>query len=418
MSIHNYVDALCAQTRRGAKALRALSIQSRNQALLRLAELLRSETPSILEANATDLQNAQQSGISSAMLDRLTLTPDRIESMAKGVEEIANFADPLNQVLESKTRPNGLQIDKISVPIGSILFIYEARPNVTIDGAALCLKSGNAVILRGGKESASSSQRLVELCQQALAEFKIEQNAVQLVESADREIVNALLKRDDALQLVIPRGGEGLIRSVTENSRIPVIKHYKGVCHIYVDQSARPEIVSPILINAKVQRPGVCNAVETILFDQNLDQSLILDWIKDLQAQGVTVIGDAKTRSIAEQIQEATPEDWDTEYLDLRVSIRLVDGVKEAIDHIDRHSSGHTESILAESLDAQNAFLTQIDSASLMVNASTRFADGGQYGLGAEVGISTDRLHARGPMGVESLCTYKWIVRGTGQIRA
>lgn len=418
MSFATYIDELCAQTRKGAKALRALSLDKRNAALQRLAALLIEETPAILNANAQDLELAQKNGISSAMLDRLTLTPARIEPMAQGVLEIAQFTDPLGQILGTVHRPNGLEIQKVTVPIGSILFIYEARPNVTIDGAALCLKSGNAVILRGGKESAASSQKLVELAQSALAEFGIDPAAVQLVNTADREVVNALLKRDDALQLVIPRGGEGLIRSVTENSRIPVIKHYKGVCHIYVDQSAKLDLVEPILLNAKVQRPGVCNAAETFLFDRNLAKEQIQVWIAALQANGVEVRGEADLSAICPGVIPANSADWDEEYLDLIVSVKLVNGIDEAIEHIDQHSSGHTEALISESSDIQNAFLSQIDSSSLMINASTRFADGGQYGLGAEVGISTDRLHARGPMGVESLCTYKWIVRGQGQIRS
>lgn len=418
MNLLNYVEELCVQTRRGAKALRALSLEKRNAALCKMADLLIEHTDSILSANALDLESAAKSGISPAMMDRLTLTPARIESMAQGVREIAEFADPLGHSLSQIQRPNGLQIEKITVPIGSILFIYEARPNVTIDGAALCLKSGNAVILRGGKESAASSTRLVEIAQMALAAYGIEPNAVQLVNTADREVVNALLKRDDALQLVIPRGGEGLIRSVSENSRIPVIKHYKGVCHIYVDASAQTDLVEPILLNAKVQRPGVCNAAETFLFDQKLPSTQIQQWVQALQAKGVEVRGDAFLANLCPNIQPVQESDWDEEYLDLIVSIKCVNGISEAIEHIDLHSSGHTEALIAQDPQIQEAFLTQLDSSSLMINASTRFADGGQYGLGAEVGISTDRLHARGPMGVESLCTYKWIVRGTGQIRS
>lgn len=418
MSLEAYVQDLCTQTKLGAKALRALSVAKRNGALLKLAELLRAEVPSILAANEKDLIQAKEMGVSSAMLDRLTLNPARIEDMAKGVEEIAAFEDPVGHVLDSKTRPNGILIEKKTVPIGSILFIYEARPNVTIDGAALCLKSGNAVILRGGKESAYSSQRLVELCQSALGAFDIDPSAVQLIDKSDREIVNLLLKRDDALQLVIPRGGEGLIRSVTENSRIPVIKHYKGICHIYVDASADFSIVSPILINAKVQRPSACNAVETVLFHQDIPATTIQSWLQDLMDKNVVIYGDADFCTLHPQIQLADESNWDTEYLELKLSAKRVKDVHEAISHIDQHASGHTESILAQDEAIQSEFLAQVDSSSVMVNVSTRFADGGQYGLGAEVGISTDRLHARGPMGVESLCTYKWILKGQGQVRS
>jgi glutamate-5-semialdehyde dehydrogenase len=415
--INALVDYLCIQTRRASRIMRTSTSEQRNQVLKRIAELLRIEKASILEANLKDRIEAEAQGISSAMLDRLTLDPSRIEAMAIGVEEIAAFEDPLGVKLERRDRPNGLVIDKVSVPIGSIFFIFESRPNVTIDGAALCIKSGNAVILRGGKESLHSSRLLIELVQKALHENHLEPNAVQGISNPDRLIVSQLLKRDDALQLVIPRGGENLIRSVTEQSRVPVIKHYKGVCHVYIDQSANLEHAHNILMNAKTHRPGVCNAAETFLLDQNLSDSKLQDLLTPLLAQGVEIRGDQRIVAILPEAKPATQEDWETEYLDLIVSVKCVDGVEGAIDHIESFGSGHTEAIVAEDLSALQAFESSVDSSSIMLNASTRFADGGQFGLGAEVGISTDRLHARGPMGVESLCTYKWIVRGNGQIR-
>jgi glutamate-5-semialdehyde dehydrogenase len=417
MTTINYVDTLAKNTRKAAKQLRSQSTESRNLALQKLSELLRADTTAIIEANQKDLIAAKEMDLSEAMVDRLTLTEERLEGIATAVDEIRAFADPLGKELGTLKRDDGLIISRKSVAIGSILFIYESRPNVTIDGAALCLKSGNAVILRGGKESAHSSGKFIELVHQALNFANIDSGAVQLVNTADRTVVQELLKRDDALHLVIPRGGEGLIRSVSENSRIPVIKHYKGVCHVYIDQSADLAKALDVSLNAKTHRTGVCNASETLLIDKNLSEESIIKVVSNLSKKGVEIRGDENICKLIQQAIPATAEDWDAEYLDMIISVKLVDGVTGATDHIDEFGSGHTEAIIAENQDVLDFFENNVDSSSVMLNASTRFADGGEYGLGAEVGISTDRLHARGPMGVESLTTYKWVVKGNGHIR-
>jgi glutamate-5-semialdehyde dehydrogenase len=333
------------------------------------------------------------------------------------VEQIAAFRDPVGAVLDSRVTEDGLKISKVSVPLGAIFFIYESRPNVTIDGAALCLKAGDAVILRGGKESLRSCVALANVVREALEAEGITPDAVRLVDRPDHEIVSMLLKRGDALDVVIPRGGERLIRAVVEQSVVPVLKHYKGICHIYVDKDADMAKVLPIVVNAKAQRPSVCNAMETLLVDRALGAEKTREILDALKAANVEIVGDEEIRKIDPSAGAATDEDWDTEYLALKLSAKVVDGVDGAIAHIEAHSSGHTESILTENAATAEKFLARVDSSSVMHNASTRFSDGGMYGLGAEVGISTDKLHARGPMGVDSLTSYKWVVRGNGQIR-
>lgn len=418
MNQEQIVDQLASNARRASRALRALSAETRNQVLRRVAVLLRAETPAILVANRTDVEAAVSQGLSKAMVDRLTLNEKRVNDMAVALEEIADFADPLNRVIESRIMANGAELSRVSTPIGSVLFIYESRPNVTIDGAALCFKSGNAVILRGGKESAASSQTLADIFRKAVSEANIDADSVQLVSTSDREVVRLLLQRNDALDLVIPRGGEGLIRMVVEQSKVPVIKHYKGVCHIYVDATTDMAKAALLLENAKVQRPSACNAMETLLLDNKLDAKAVATLIEPMLAKGVKFYGCEKSCKLDARIQPISGMDqYHTEYLDLQCSMRVVDGVAQAVDHIDTYGSSHTESVLSEDLTVQNYFLSHVDSSSVMVNASPRLADGGVYGLGAEVGISTDKLHARGPMGVESLCTYKWILRGQGQLR-
>lgn len=412
------VDQLALNARRASRALRALPADVRNQVLLRVATLLRAEVPAILVANKIDVSAAESAGLSKAMIDRLTLNEKRVVDMAVALEEIAAFADPLNRVIEERTMPNGALLSRVATPIGSVLFIYESRPNVTIDGAALCFKSGNAVILRGGKESAASSQILADIFRKALVEAKIDTDAVQLVATADREVVRLLLQRNDALDLVIPRGGEGLIRMVVEQSKVPVIKHYKGVCHIYVDATTDFNKAAELLVNAKVQRPSACNAMETLLLDAKLDAKSVATLIGPMLAKGVELFGCERSCKLDSRIQPiANMDQYHTEYLELKCSVRVVDGVEQAVDHIETYGSSHTEAILSEDKRSQDYFLSNVGSSSVMVNASTRLADGGVYGLGAEVGISTDKLHARGPMGVESLCTYKWVLKGTGQLR-
>jgi len=418
MSQSQYVDLLVQNARRASLALRALPADVRNRVLLRAAALLRAEVPSIITANTLDLQAAQSQGLSKSMIDRLTLNEKRVNDMAVALEEIAAFADPLNRVIEERLMSNGAQLSRVTTPIGTVLFIYESRPNVTIDGAALCFKSGNAVILRGGKESAASSTKLATIFRQALSEASIDSDAVQLVDTSDREVVRLLLQRNDALDLVIPRGGEGLIRMVVEQSKVPVIKHYKGVCHIYVDSTADLAKAAPLLVNAKVQRPSACNAMETLLLDSRLDAKSVLSLVGPMLAQGVEMFGDERSCKLVSAAKPISGlEQYHTEYLDLKLSLRVVDNVQQAVDHIETYGSSHTEAVLSNDPQVQEYFLNHVGSSSVMVNASTRLADGGVYGLGAEVGISTDKLHARGPMGVESLCTYKWILRGQGQLR-
>ncbi|MCL2207285.1 MAG: glutamate-5-semialdehyde dehydrogenase [Fibromonadales bacterium] len=375
-------------------SLRVLSVEERNRALLAVAASIRAQETKIMEENKKDIETC---GMTGSMLDRLTLTPKRIEEMAKGVEEIAAFADPLGKILEHRTLTNGIDISRISVPLGAIFFIYESRPNVTIDGAALCFKAGNSVILRGGKESVHTSSYLANIFSEAIAKPGV----VQYVNNPDRNLLAELLKQNKYLDLVIPRGGEGLIRAVSEQSKIPVIKHFNGICHVYIDKSANLEKAAKILFNAKVQRPSVCNAAETVLFHKDLPKEAVEQILKPLKDAGVEIHWDKRG----------------IEYLDLQISACFANDVQEACEHIEKYGSHHTDAIVAEDASVLEYFANNVDSSSVMLNASTRFADGGQYGLGAEVGISTDKLHARGPMGVESLCSYKWILKGNGQVR-
>jgi len=323
----------------------------------------------------------------------------------------------LGRLLDKRTRKDGLKISRISVPIGVVLFIYESRPNVTIDGAALCLKSGNAVILRGGKESARTNAAFAECVRKALRAAKLPEASAQVVNTPERSLLDILLRDEAHLDLVIPRGGESLIRAVVEKARIPVVKHYKGLCHIYVDKSADPKAAMAIVLNAKVQRPGVCNAMETLLLDSHLKPKVGAALIGALVEKGVEFFGDADSQRLSSAVKPATEESYTTEYLDLKCSVKVVDGVEGAMAHIAHYGTGHTDSVLAKSPAVQKAFKAGVESASVIVNASTRFADGGEYGLGAEVGISTDKLHARGPMGLESLTTYQWVVEGKGHVR-
>ncbi len=416
-------EAYCEQLVKAAAAasqqLRTLTGSQRDLALKGVASALRAHVPQLLEANAQDIEKAKAAGMAPYMVDRLTLTPARIEEMAKGVEEIASLDDPMGKVLEKRTLPNGIELSRVSVPIGTIFFIYESRPNVTIDGGALCFKAGNAVILRGGKESLASSSLLASIFQDVLRSHGLPADAVLYVENPDRELLKLLLKRNDCIDLVIPRGGEGLIRAVVEQSTIPVIKHYNGICHVYVDQSADFAAASAILVNAKTQRPGVCNAAETVLIDTRITDEEAKALLSPLREKGVVFFGDQEAVSrLGNVTLMESLEQYRTEYLELKMSVRFVCGVEEACAHIEHYSSRHSDAVVAKDPAVLEYFANHVDSSSVMLNASTRFADGGQYGLGAEVGISTDKLHARGPMGVESLCSYKWILRGEGQVRS
>ncbi len=412
-----YSKGLGKKARQVSHEIRSLTHNQRQGFLRKMASLISASKGEILRANQKDLELGAKQGLSSAMLDRLALDPKRIAGIVKSVKEIASLPDPLGKKLSSYIRKDKLKIERFSVPIGSIFFIFESRPNVTVDGAALCLKSGNTVILRGGKESAHSNTAFVKIIRKALSESGISPDAVQLVKKPDYDIVNYLLLDMDNIDLVIPRGGERLIKTVVDHSRIPVIKHYKGVCHIYVDKSAVLNTAIQIILNAKTQRPGVCNALETLLIDKHLPTKKISAIFDELQKAGVELRGCPQSRKIKPNILKASTIDWDEEYLDLRLSVKLVTGVDGAIEHIKKYGSGHTDAVLAQSVKVQQKFLQKVDSSSVMINASTRFSDGGEYGLGAEVGISTDKLHARGPMGIESLTTYQWKVVGKGHVR-
>jgi glutamate-5-semialdehyde dehydrogenase len=416
-----YVETLARSARRAAGQLAALSDATKRTALMRIAAAIRQQRAQLLEANAKDIAAAQQAGLAMALIERLKLNDKRIESMASGVEQIANQIDPVGQTIEGYNRPNGLRIEKRRVPIGVVLFFYESRPNVTSDAAALCIKSGNAIILRGGKEAFHSNRAISGIIASALKEANIDPAAVQLVESTDRALVPIILKLDKYIDLVIPRGGESLIRAVVADSTIPVLKHFTGNCHIYVDAGAdaMEQKVREVCVNAKTSYPGgaVCNAVEHILFHKDVAPRLLAKVCADLAAKGVEVRGDERAVQQYMAAKAATPEDWGTEYLAFIVGIKVVDSIDEAIAHINEYGSHHTDAILSTSIDSINKFVTNVDSASVMVNASTRFADGGEYGLGAEIGISTDKLHARGPMGAADLTTYKWVVTGDGHVR-
>ena len=424
----SYVETIGREARRASEALAQLTDAARSAALRRIASSIREHRAGLLNANAKDIDAALQSGLAPALVERLKLNDKRIESMAVGVEQIASQVDPVGQTIEGYVRPNGLRIEKRRVPLGVILFFYESRPNVTSDAAALCIKSGNAVILRGGKEAFHSNRAIVGVIKDALREMPSEAhgsavgltNAVQLIESTDRALVPHLLKLDRYIDLVIPRGGESLIRAVVADSTIPVLKHYTGNCHIYVDRSiaGMEQQVRDICVNAKTSYPGgaVCNAVEHILVHRDVAETMVPRICEDLKTKGVEVRGDERVRKLV--VAEATtPQDWDTEYLAFIVSLKVVDSIDDAIDHINRHGSRHTDAILSTDARAIEQFTKRVDSASVIVNASTRFADGGEYGLGAEIGISTDKLHARGPMGAADLTTYKWIVTGDGHVR-
>jgi glutamate-5-semialdehyde dehydrogenase len=382
-----------------------------------MAQLLNSERRKLQSENSRDLDASKKKGLSSAMIDRLTLSDKTITGMIQGLKEVAALPTSVGTTYDERIRPNGLIISKIRVPIGVVGIIYESRPNVTVDAAAICLKSHNAVILRGGSESFFSNRALASLFSKALAKAKLPSEAIQIIPTTDRQAIELLLKKDEYVDLIIPRGGESLIRMVVEKSHIPVIKHYKGICHVYISSSADIKKATAIVVNAKIQRPGVCNAMETLLLDAGLSIDKRRTLVNALLNNNVTLYGDIATRTLSPKIKRATKRDWNAEYLDLRLAVRTVNNCTEAIDHINTYGSHHTDAIITKSKTEADMFLSQVDSSSVMINASTRFSDGGQYGMGCEIGISTDKLHARGPMGVDDLTTYKWVVKGTGQIR-
>jgi glutamate-5-semialdehyde dehydrogenase len=418
---HEYVLTIARAARRASRELASVPAEDRSRAISSFAQALRGARGSILEANAADLAAVRDAGLAPALLERLRLDEKRIEAMARGVEQIARQPDPVGATIESRTRPDGLRIERRRVPIGVVLFFYESRPNVTADAAALCIRSGNAVILRGGKEALNSNRAIVACLRSALStQHSALSDAVQFIDTPDRALVPILLKLDKHIDLVIPRGGESLIRAVAADSTIPVLKHFTGNCHIYVDASAASmeRMVRDVCVNAKTSYPGggVCNAVEHLLFHRDAERLVPLV-CADLVAKGVEVRGDARARELHPAAKAASPEDWDVEYLSLIVGVKVIDSLDGAIEHINEHGSHHTDGIISASPEAIERFVTRVDSASVMVNASTRLADGGEYGLGAEIGISTDKLHARGPMGAADLTTYKWVVTGDGHLR-
>lgn len=406
----------CQAAKAAQPALATATTALKNAVLARVATLLVERAPALIEENAKDLAAGEEAGLSKAMIDRLRLTRERLGSMADGVREIAALADPIGAVANLSRRPNGLQVGRMRIPLGVVAMVFESRPNVVIDAGTLCLKSGNAVILKGGKEAQHSNVALAQVLADALEAEGLPRDAVVLL--TGRSEVAELLEQEGTVDLVIPRGGEGLIRYVTHNSRIPVIQHYKGVCHVYVDETADAEMAHAIVVNAKVQRPGVCNACETLLVHGNVPAEFLHGLITDLQALGVEIRGCERTCALVDGLTPATEEDWDTEYLDLILSVRVVDDLDAAIQHIRLHGSDHTEAIVTNNYSRANEFVARIPSSATIVNASTRFNDGGQLGLGAEIGISTSRLHAFGPMGLNELTATKFVVYGTGQVRA
>lgn len=407
----------------GLKALAAkdflatVTTDDKNKALLSIAKALRDSSETIITENKTDLENGRKNGLSDGMLDRLMLDESRIDGIAKAVEDVVALDDPCGRLLEEVTRPNGLVIKKVSVPIGVIGIIYESRPNVTADAAVLCLKSSNAVILRGGKEAINSNIAIVAAMRSALADCGFDENCIQLVTDISRESANQMMKMNGVIDCLIPRGGRGLIRSVVENSTVPVIETGSGNCHIYVDESADIEMAANIIYNAKTQRVGVCNACESLVIHSVIIKNALPVIKEKLDEKNVEMRGDERAMTAANGVLPASEEDFACEYLDYKISVKTVDSLDEAIRHINKYSTGHSESIITNNMDNAREFLQRIDSSSVYVNASTRFTDGGEFGLGAEIGISTQKLHARGPMGLRELTTTKYLIYGTGQTR-
>lgn len=403
--------------RAAARILSQTPERTINNVLDSLADALRESATIIIAANAKDLAAAKAKGLSDAMLDRLTLSEARIEAIARGVAEVEALPDPVGRTLWQTQRPNGLKIMRVSCPIGVLGMIYESRPNVTVDAAILCLKSRNAVILRGGSESFHSSSALHVVLQDTLERHNLPRACVSMVPTQDRDAVGAMLRARDWIDVIIPRGGPSLVARIMDEAKMPVFAHLSGICHVYVHPSAKPETALKVTLNAKMRRTSVCGAMETLLLDKDVDKNLAQQILKQLLDSGCTVVGDKLTQGLDPRIGKATSEDWGTEYLDAKLSCCIVSSVEEAVMHINTHGSHHTDSILAEDQKATDYFLKNVDSAIVMHNASTQFADGGEFGLGAEIGIATGKMHARGPVGLEQLCTYKYIVHGSGQTR-
>ena len=428
MNVTEQMTLLAKQAKAASRALVRLSTAEKNACLLAMADALEAKRDAIKQANALDMEFGATSGLSAAMLDRLKLDDKRIAGMAKGLREVAALNDPVGRILDERTRPNGLKLQKISTPIGVVVIIYESRPNVTADAASLCFKSGNATILRGGKEALNSNQiiaaTMIKAARETIAKFP--EHAIQVLATADREAIPALLSLTQYVDLCMPRGGEGLIRAVTECSKVPVIKHYKGVCHVFVDAAADLKMAEEIVLNAKCQRPGVCNAMETLLVDESVAKTFLPQLTPRLSSKQVelrceaialgilqTAIGNQKSA-----LKPATEQDWFTEYNDYILNVRVVSGVGAAVEHINHYGSGHSDTVVTSHEATAKEFMAEVDSATVYWNASTRFTDGGEFGMGAEIGISTDKIGARGPMGLEELTSYKWLGFGSGQVRS
>ena len=429
MTLNEQITGLARDAKHASRELGRLTTEERNRALGAMADALEAVTPQLLLANAKDLDVGRALGLSGAMMDRLTLNPERIAAMAAGVREVAALPDPVGRVLDERVRPNGLILRKVSVPIGVVVIIYESRPNVTADAASLCFKTGSATILRGGKEALNSNQliaqTMVDAGRKSLGD-RFPASAIQVVPTPDREAIPLLLSLSQYVDLCMPRGGEGLIRAVTECSRVPVIKHYKGVCHVYVDRDADLDMAEEIVFNAKCQRPSACNATETLLVDRAIAGQFLpcvssrlatkaVEFHADAESLPLVTFGVGNRTSVVRPVAGA---DFDTEYNDYVINVRVVDGVSAAVDHIHRHGSAHSDAIVTGNAETANRFLAEVDSATVYWNASTRFTDGGEFGMGAEIGVSTDKVGARGPMGLEEICSYKWMIVGTGQVRS
>ena len=417
MSLEKAITDLAIRAQKGSFSLMSVSAEKKNDVLLKVAQLLTSEKEYIREENKKDIIAGQKKGLSAAMLDRLKLSDSVIQSMVNGLKEIIALPDPVGRIRDLTRRPNGLMVGRMSVPLGVIAMIYESRPNVTIDAAALCIKAGNAVILRGGSEAIHSNLALASILQKALDAQEIDSDVVQVIPVTDREAITCLLSLEEQIDLVIPRGGEGLIRFVSQNSSIPVLKHYKGVCHIYVDKEADFEKAIPIIINSKTDRPGVCNALEGLLIHRDIADEFLPVVAEELVKKGVQLLGCEKSVNLSPLVNLAHESDWGKEFLDLSLCVKVVEGFSEAKGYIRKNGSHHTESILTENYSTAQRFVAEIDASAVMVNASTRFNDGGELGLGAEIGISTTKLHAYGPMGLDELTTRKFVIYGQGQVR-
>jgi glutamate-5-semialdehyde dehydrogenase len=416
------VAEICRQARDGARGLALADTATKNAALLAIASALRERSPEILDANEQDLREGEQAGLSSALLDRLRLDELRLEAISGAVEDIAALPDPVGETIDGKRLPNGLDVRKVRVPLGVIAVVYEARPNVTIDATALCLKSGNAIVLRGSSSAARSNAVLSSVAAEAAESEGLPAGCIGLVAGGGREELSELATQDGLIDLLIPRGGEGLKAALKDVASVPVMYAASGNCHVYVDASADIEMAQRIVLNAKVQRPGVCNAAETLLVHRDIAPIFLPTVLAELSEAGVQARVDDRARALAGAAAEATmpaaAEDWDTEYLDMTIAVAVVDSVQDAIEHVERHGSGHSEAIVTSDLDAARAFQRGVDAACVYVNASTRFTDGGEFGMGAEIGNSTQKLHARGPIGLRELCTFKYLIDGSGQVRA